>query len=393
MKTSALVTLALLPFTFSVATAEHAGTPAPAAAAAPAPAGVASLTDAECLALMQHILTVQRDVMLAVAEKRTDADDSLETHKLAVSALPLPPEQLPEDFRQYLTQLRALIHDAVGQMEAYEKAERELSFLDSKLQPARRKELQESSLAMEKEFEARFKAMQAAWPRAAMLRERWFNAPMEKADDSLSYYESTAEVKRFMSEHPELIHAREEVAKAAWLRHNAAALKPQELTPESARRSLTRMEARSRLGSFSDYRDFESGTAGEDTHTLLLPMAPGCEWKQETALGTPPVVDIEWHTMPLAELQKLRRLGLLSRYNWMPKSEVVRVAAIHMKNPGKIKLLFTCTFTGENEPMLSKPVEIHVGAPYDEDKEDEEDNEDDDSEEEDWDEVDEDAEE
>ncbi len=240
------------------------------------------------------------------------------------------------------------------------------------------------------------KAMQAAWPRAAMLRERWFNAPMEKVDDALSYYEPTAEVIRFMNEHPELMHAREEVAKAAWLRHNAAELKPQELTPETARRALVRMEARSRLGGFNDYREFESGTAGEDTHTLLLPTAPGCEWKQETPLTDAPVVEIEWYTIALTNLQKLQRLGLLSQHNWMPTSEDVRLATIHMKNPGKIKLLFTCTLEGESEPMLSKHVEIHVAAPHKEDEENDEDDEDDedvefdvedDGEEEDWDEA------
>ncbi len=368
MNITTLLTLALIPFSATLCTAQQPESTPPAISAPSAPStGVQSLGDDECLAIVHYLQSTQRHIILAMADSYARDEQTDESIAALLAFLP-PPESLPQDFQQYLHEFHDMAKAVANRLSAIGEQMLELRYREGADATRQRRALYHEVREMEKTFKSDLEALRARHPRAAMLGENSFFHPAISA--CMSYHCPDARFKSFMKEHPELRRAPKSEAMAAWMRHCADQLRPDELTPETARHTLRRMEALALLGYPEDEHrtSQESGTAGEDTENLILPSAraQGYTWKLETPLGESPLVELEWHYTPTAELKKLQQLGLIPSYRDLPNAGETCIIALHFKKAGKTNLRFVCTHPDIPEPLMTRTVELDIEAPEDE---------------------------
>ncbi len=293
MSTSTLLAMVLVA-TASCAAA-HATTVAPAPAEeAPAASPLASLTDAECLALARYVQQAER--LIADTWVRY-WDNSYERRmlKAADKLRKLPMEGMPEDFRCFLEEGFALFS---GAMPGILDVQSDLP--DSGTGPEHRRVQQELD-KLRAQFYERALALETKYPRAAIFGIRNLMQRHDRYTSELHLRQGRA--RAFLDAHPE-VEAPEVLpsARLECFQRYLAQLPLPELTAHQARLRLKRMEAHRLLDPDGELQDniYHIKYRVGDRFVVRLPhvASTGGRWQLGTELPEDAAVSVSWRLEP-----------------------------------------------------------------------------------------------
>ncbi len=293
MSTTTLLTLTLVA-TAPFATT-HATTVAPAPAEeAPAASPLASLTDAECLALARYVQQAER-LIADTWVRYWDLSDSKKYLKLITALRKLPTEGMPEDFLCFLEESFALITRA---MPGIIEIESELPH--SGTGPENRR-VRGDMNRLEAQFMADALALEATYPRAAMFGIRNLMQLHYRHHSELLLRQGRA--KDFLDAHPEL-EAPEILPtnRIDCFRRYLAKLPMPELTAAQARRRLERMEAHKLMDPDGNlqFNVYHIKYRVGDRCEIRFPhvASTGGRWQLGTELPEDAAVSVSWRLEP-----------------------------------------------------------------------------------------------
>ncbi len=321
--------------------------------------GVAALTDAECIAIASY-LHRSRNVTLHIAADSIEQEKHIgETDFARIVAAELT-DDVPADMRDFVHASSALICSTEEKLAPLNSQLREIqrAEADDAEEQARPLMRQCQNIWAQHRYDAR--ALELKHPRAAFLSEHMGSCAVQEVLADLNLERSKA--RAFLKAHPELQKGKRATV-IAYLRHVAGEKRP-ELTAEAARESVTKLDLISRLGysengAYSSWRSPE-----EETWTRIFPddRKSGYSWQLATPLPEDSPVQLEWLTVPSAELRELRNYGVLNLMSDISDAPETTIATIRAVKEGKITLHFVFTKPGEEDPLLSRKIEFDVRA-------------------------------
>ncbi len=324
----------------------------------PVPAGVASLSDAECVAIFRHLQKAY-DTAMEESARAAEKQEGVQLQTTAALALPFKLDGLPQDFYDYIEEHHNLIIRLAAQERALDDRQYELNY-DKADHKEERKAIRKARKELAQRREEVDKMLKEKYPRAIILRNDAVRPAIRKAYRVYNNVED--EAKQFYAEHPDMKDMSNKKSRAAFFRYLSAERRKMEPSVANARRWLERLDALRILQADAYADEYHSfyGVAGGSTESVVLPADPstGYSWKLADTLADDAPVQVEWRQMPTEQLQKLADLGVIGKD--LPQSKEASVAIIRMKKEGTAKLHFVLTREGDAEPLLSKRAEVEV---------------------------------
>ncbi len=361
MKACTLIVLAALA-TLSTAGAatEQAGTTEILSAARAQAGGVASLTDGECIAIVNFTRRAKTGALLAVLDS-IEQEEELEETDFARLAAAQPMDGMPADLCDYVKEVAVLLAATQDKLRPLEEQLEELRRSEEEDIQEKMKPLLRQYRDIRKQHEKDEDALKQRYPRAAFLRKHLSSYAAQEALADL--HRERGKAKDFLATHPRLKPGKRATA-MAYLRYLAEEEQP-EPTGESARDTVTKLDLLDRLN-FTDY-GMAWSLPPETTRPIIFPddRSSGYSWQLATPLPEDTPVQLEWLTLPSAEMKNLQDLGVLPAARDYPTSPDTTIAAIRTVKAGKMTLHFVYRKPGEAEPLLQMKFTLEVEADED----------------------------